>query len=102
MTRAVADILRAAKERIGTPERWCKGHGSANGYADPSVPTCAEGAIYCVAKQAFVLAYSAWNAFQDCNGLAMCSGVDWNDAPERTHAEVMAAFDRAIAAEEAS
>ena len=27
--------------------------------------------------------------------------VPWNDAPERTHAEVMAAFDRAIAAEQA-
>lgn len=28
--------------------------------------------------------------------------VDWNDAPERTHAEVLAAFDRAIVLAEAS
>lgn len=27
--------------------------------------------------------------------------IAWNDAPERTHAEVLAAFDKAIAAERA-
>lgn len=48
------------------------------------------------------LRIKAINALYNAIGLSrefwMPKLPDWNDAPERTHAEVLAAFDKAIAA----
>lgn len=92
VNRSVADILRAAKARIGTPERWCKGTEAAYEGWKLDGPTCA--AFSLIDKR------DAYDAL--CRAAGGACLPSWNDAPERTHAEVMAVFDRAIAAEEAS
>ena len=111
-----SEILITARALINTPERWVKGRK----------PGC-----WCAGDAIIVATYYArenhnkpGRAFQPrldidtggqriedaCNAAlkalkcAIGNGheiVSWNDAPERTHAEVMAAFDRAIAAEQA-
>jgi hypothetical protein len=45
--------------------------------------------------------FQAWEALRDAANGGTGSVAEWNDAPERTHAEVMDAFDAAIRAEEA-
>ena len=98
--------LIAAKALIDTPEKWQKGD-----YGSVEDCMCALGAcraaIYGTTE---FLPRGDWRG--DENGLAEAlraalperwsqsfSGVsDFNDAPETTHADVMALFDRAIAA----
>jgi hypothetical protein len=99
-----SEILRAARAKIATPERWTKGQFArdATGYwvsydNSDAVGWCAEGAVYAVllghvkADDLFVF-------------LDRASGGNtpfFNDAPSTTHADVMAMFDRAIALAEA-
>ena len=108
-------VLRDARALIATPGKWTKGANGrrANGLAvaDSSlsnkavVSRCAVGAILAAGPIAEVLrgpSLAAANARlrnsikrhtgQCLNGMAV-----WNDAPERTHADVMQAFDWAIA-----
>jgi hypothetical protein len=98
--------LIAAKALIDTPEKWQKGdYGSVEGCM------CALGAcrVAIYGTTEFLIGID-WRG--DENGLAKAlraalpkrwsqsfSGVsDFNDAPGTTHADVMALFDRAIAA----
>lgn len=89
MSRSVADALRAAKALIDTPEKW----------------SCRDGAWYRpeeTGKRCVVIAltdadsFNAIPLFKRANGF-VADVAKWNDAPERTHADVMQAFDRAIA-----
>lgn len=98
-----AETLRRARALIERPEAWTKGT-SARWHRQPvdvesplATCWCAFGAIR---RQ------SVDRATQDraIGRLRRFSGpnvVDWNDAPERTHAEVIEAFDRAIEKAEA-
>jgi hypothetical protein len=85
---AVAEKLREARALI---ERgWCQGHTRSNG------SFCAWGAL----REAAFLSPVYWNAtetFQRAVPPTQRIGIaDWNDAPERTQAEVLAAFGKAI------
>lgn len=79
-------------------------HGWTQGYEeyDHGGPACAAVACGWVADGDLLVFSDARNAAQ--NALAAAAGVsphelpEWNDADERTEAEVLAAFDRAIAA----
>lgn len=98
-----ADVLRRARALIDTPEKWCKGALVRDG------AFCVRGAL----KTA--ISGSIWAAFdplltraEQALGFPGFDGVhseprlpSWNNAPERTHADVMAAFDKAIALAEA-
>ena len=83
-----AEILRAARALIDEPERW----------RGPDVKHCP-----CTAINSTSLATvdgAAARRFM-CKAVGVSAKArwllwHWNDAPERTHAEVMAAFDRAI------
>ena len=96
--------LIAAKALIDTPEKWRKGdYGSVN------TCMCALGAcraaIYGTTEYNHradwhgddTAAAHALNAALPVSG-SMFGVSDFNDAPETTHADVMALFDRAIAA----
>jgi hypothetical protein len=96
------DDLIAAKALIDTPEKWCKGSYHNSGAHDAH---CVIGAARAIAP------YYAGNRQQLL--LEAIAGSlpprrrakylwQWNDAPSRSHSEVMALFDRAIAAAEAS
>lgn len=95
--RSTADILRAAKALIDTPEKW------RQGWEDYGDRLCMVTAVTHVLNGAHV-PDPVWQ----CLGKAIRKGGGsvgplwrWNDAPERTHAEVMEAFDKAIALAEA-
>jgi len=88
MSERIAAALALAKALIDRPEKWRKG---ASSKTDTAI--CASQAIYEVSGTPI----SALQSLRAAIGGKRIVG--WNDAPERTHAEVMAAFDLAIAAE---
>jgi hypothetical protein len=102
---ALADDLRAAKALIDTPEKWAKGT-----YQSQSGCLCVLGACRKVVFNG-ALDGDHPGYVGDANPLAFALGdalprgrfsvSDYNDDPATTHADIMALFDRAIAAAEA-
>jgi hypothetical protein len=94
----LSEILRAGKNAIET-RGWCQGdelaiHGPPNG------PCCAATAIGPYEDDPFD--FRAVNLLRQAAGIGGDMGLaTWNDAPERTKADVLAAYDKAIAAAEA-
>lgn len=102
MSASVRDHLIAARALIDTPEKWMKGsyHSQSTGCL------CALGALGVAAHgDAYDWEYVDAKALlsvlrpDDEDWLIV---VDFNDHPDTTHADVMAWFDRAIAAQEPS
>lgn len=85
-------ILVAARALIEKPEAWGKGHKSNS----PKVGRCVLGALGGVNNPHGTHFNDARKALEEAVGTLWL--FEWNDAPERTHAEVLAAFDRAIEA----
>jgi hypothetical protein len=94
------DLLTQARALIETG--WCRGSSArdAKGLVTPfggekAVSFCASGALV-------HLSYCMTKAFRDASAAlhkavgAFGSLAYWNDAPERTKEEVLAAYDRAI------
>ena len=101
----IADLERA-RALIDTPEKWNKTGSSATDASGNAVPACSDDArCFCVFG-AIRRAVSEHTHREDAClsrlylSLGFTNGPErlfrWNDAPERTHAEVLAAFDRAI------
>lgn len=92
MSTTTADRLRAARALIEDPHCWIQGEAD-----DGKGRYCMLGAINAsgprVQDQCKLMAVDIMRlTLQTTMGI-----VRWNDAPERTHAEVVDAFDRAIA-----
>lgn len=96
---AVVAVLEAARAKIERPESWCKGSEAVDECGAPiwagderACRWCAFGAI----KACDLNGLDLWDIvdFLDkANGIGGSLGR-WNDAA--THAEVLAAFDRAL------
>jgi len=91
---STVDILIAARKKIEREEDWGKGVR----HDRRSMDSC------CVAEAIEESApmqsrKAAYEALRRAGGISNDWGalIEWNDAPERTHAEVLAAFDLAIA-----
>lgn len=84
------ECLVAARKKIEDPANWGKGK-----QANHRKVLCAITAIGHARAEAFGTDFwrAEW-ALREVIGRG--SIVMWNDAPERTHAEVLAAFDKAI------
>lgn len=88
MTLSTVDALKGARAEVGTPKKWKQ--------------FCAAQACMNVWEAA---GHRRWDVSPAQQALADAIGLedaqdalyDWNDAQARTHAEVMAAFDKAIA-----
>ena len=100
----LVETLRAARALVDTPEKWWQdgGHNEENvGYTC----TCAGLALTDAPTDYERERFAARRFFASTLGLDVgqlaTSVFDWNDAPERTHADVLAAFDKAIKAAEA-
>lgn len=85
--RLASDILREAKALIGTPDTWCQGEMRRG------LRLCSLGAIY-RASGNDKTAEIPWAFLQQAMSPAPSVGR-FNDT--HSHAEVMSAFDRAIA-----
>lgn len=99
-----SDALRAAREKISTPEKWTQGAyardaggNAVRAAADDAVCWCALGAI---------VSLNIFPADREEAAGALYKVVPevsvFNDKPGRTHAEVMAVFAKAIERAEAS
>lgn len=105
--RAASAILREARALIDKPEKWAQGAYGRDQYGRKiggstrrAVCFCAIGALNSsgggrAAKDALARALPVGACVP--YGRSEASVIEWNDAPGRTHAEVMDAFDRAIA-----
>lgn len=90
-------VLVKARAKIANEENWGKGDRRC----DRPIETC------CAAEAIEEVEFdnpkrrAAYLALERAAGLERpplgSAIVGWNDAPERTHAEVLAAFDKAIA-----
>lgn len=109
MSNHTVDLLRKAKDRIGTPDKWGKGEFYAafpgrdlsefERFPD-DCPACAYGASSWATGLKTVTPVD--RALEDALPRGFARVDLFNDAPHTTHADVMALFDRAIAAEEAT
>lgn len=99
----LGDALRGAKSVIDTPEKWTQGasHRTRDGSPSPGPEDdfshCMYGAVRAGSPKEF------WKACDRAIEAVTKDGIGrWNDRPGRTHAEVMAKLDEAIAAAEAA
>lgn len=95
-------VLGRARQLLQDEARWCRG-SFARAWRDIPVPAssglarryCALGAIMRAGRELAVSAESACVALEWQIGRPV---QDWNDDPRRTHTDVIAALDAAIAA----
>lgn len=97
-------ILREARGRISDPALWYRRHGYGQG-AGPNVPACALGTVHIVMSGT---PYPSDYFEQECSHPAFAAlraaapyGLVARLNDDGSHADVLALFDRAIAAEEA-
>lgn len=86
-------ILKAARNKVADPLDWGQGPRLRRGRFQSC---CAAEAIEEVVE-ASPERIRAYRAFANAAGIDVQRIPEWNDAPERTHKEVMAAFNLAIA-----
>jgi hypothetical protein len=91
-------VLIKARAKIADPAKWGKGIRTINGGHRSPETCCAAEAIQDVETRTGIrrAAYAAIGRAIGTERGVTVPIVEWNDAPERTHAEVLAAFDRAI------
>lgn len=111
------EILRGMRELLADEKRWTRGLFARTASGLPADPPADDAACWCIAGAAFRLtgcsasnpnkpeaSEAAWKAV-DCVvsciiDLGLNEGIGrWQDKPERTHAEILQALDRAIALE---
>lgn len=95
------EILKAARARIEKPENWTRRGSFSDGQICAGVAierSCLlDGRADWKATTAGIEALLTANEIR-FNGGPHFALFDWNDAPERTHAEVLEAFSKAIEA----
>lgn len=95
-----SEVLRRARARIEKPENWTKGALARYATGERTVESAAPGVTCWCALGALDWAEPVgWFRVYGrvCEAIGGPDLPRWNDAPERTHAEVLDAFDRAIA-----
>lgn len=93
------EILKAARELLAVPERWTTGVLARAHNGDEVTPSSYKAASWCMSGACLKSCMGNDSQFLyviDALDLDTCIPI-WNDAPERTHAEVLARFDEAIA-----
>lgn len=89
------DILKAARAKIARPEQWGQGLPSERPgriCAFEAIVAKFDSATNTLDVKSYLRAQRAL-----CDVIGTESAALWNDAPERTHGQVLAAFDKAIA-----
>lgn len=103
--RSTVEVLKAARDRISDPERWCQETEAQDAIGRNVEPTNAAAVRWCFAGAVYAEGVDATTAphigvSQIGRILNEAIGVEgagpWNDAPDRSHADVLEAFDRAI------
>jgi len=104
-TMTTKEILIAARAKIERPECWTNGAYARDAAGREVEPTCPDAVCWCV--RGAIDASTGHHSGNRPASVLFSQAVAgygalyipiWNDEPNRTHAEVLAAFDRAIAA----
>lgn len=96
---SAADTLRQARAIIADPARWTQGGWARNASGDFVDSMSRQAVCWCAwaALNKPKASFNDWDmavwTFQEVVGGYI---AEWNDTPSRTHAEVLAAFDKAI------
>ena len=106
--KQLADDLRAARKVIEKPEAWIKGSfamdecgNEVEAESPAACRFCVRGAIYRAVPERYEMTHGAlWAQVGD--DPLFDPLVKLNDSKSTTHADILALFDRAIAAAEAS
>lgn len=100
----VVDVLRRAKNRINTPEKWYQGDFSPDGLggAIAGLPCCAFAAVSVVCIERLSVGLNVTEELERFIPGKFVYLEDYNDDPATTHADIMALFDRTIAKAEAA
>lgn len=102
--------LIAGRDRIADPVRWTRGALMRDATDDGPAAMCARGAIFCgfsaTAREIYAAADDALfrrlpMRFQTMRDARFAGVPSFNNDPSTTHADVLALFDRAIAARKA-
>jgi hypothetical protein len=108
-TAELHPILVRMRERLAAPERWTKGESARTALQysvdvhDPRATCwCLMGAYCREVHPASVIPYTAFSRLfrrlmPNVPDVLDYGLSDWNDAPERTHADVLELLDRMIA-----
>ena len=97
-----AEVLRAARALIETPERWCRGAWARSAHRRPVLEASAKACSFCALGAVNRVAPS-WNLRGQAHGALFHSLPkfpsvhQFNDARSTTHADILALYDRAIA-----
>lgn len=101
MDSEVLTVLKQARELISSPDKWCKGAFARDSAGLPVYPVdsdacywCAEGAVGKVVTESNNCCLT--DCKRELNKTVGGLFIFWNDKDERTHAEVLAAFDETI------
>jgi hypothetical protein len=97
------DQLRAAKALIDTPEKWTQGHYARDRAGYPAGPRSHLACRFCILGAFIRSAGTEVPAYGLSDFIPKDTPADrsvssYNDHPSTTHADIMALFDRAIAA----
>lgn len=99
----VHEVLVKARNKLSDPAVWVKGGAIGRDHRGPHCAATACGSVLPGTLHAKSADQGLW--LETLRELAKAAGLrhhqrvaPWNDAPERTHEEVLAAFDKAIAA----
>lgn len=86
-----SEFIRAVRAKIDTPEKWCKGD-----FSTPDGRHCLAGAALAVISAEGMPSCIEPSVAKILGFKVMHDITQWNDAPERTHAEVLARLDEVI------
>ena len=99
------DVLTKTRELLSDPERWTKGSMAKNASGCTVRPDREDAVCFCLDGALTRAAGGSGNGYPEATRIleetvserpwAFCY-VDWNDDAARTHAEVLAALDKAI------
>lgn len=98
--RTLRDDLIAAKALIATPETWWRGDTRSYGPGCECAATACQAATHTVTGERVFAMTRALEAAMPPSWTGYRSIIDFNDSPYTSHAEILATFDRAIAAAE--
>jgi hypothetical protein len=96
------EACTSVAELLADPERWTKGKAARNENGKRVKLTSHKAQCWCVSGAIGRIYANVWDKKRSLERLAAAAGVPhrhfiagWNDAPERTHAEVLEAVRKA-------
>jgi hypothetical protein len=107
----IADLLRAARALLEPEGAWCQGAYALTDDGHTTMlgaPNCVQRCAIAALHEAYPLERpvresafdNAWFLLAEAMGVRVSEVEGWNDVPGRTQAEVLDAFERAIASAE--